>query len=162
MSAQPDTLPAPLAAPTEDVPPRIVPVRPTGQWIAATAVILLLAVAVNSVVRNDAFQWGVVGDYFTSTAVLRGLGLTPSLTAVVMALGFVIGTLLAVLRLSGNPVPRSVSWGCVRLFRSTPILVQLLFWFNIGALYPRLGLGIPFGPQYDVERHYARGTADTR
>ncbi|MFE5487192.1 amino acid ABC transporter permease [Streptomyces sp. NPDC056527] len=120
---------------------RIVPTRRTGQWAAATVVLVLLALGIVSVVRNRAFQWDVVGDYFTSTAVLRGLGLTLWLTALVMLLGFALGTLLAVFRLSANPVLRAVGWGYIWFFRSTPILVQLLFWFNIGALYPTI-LGI--------------------
>ncbi|MFI8293880.1 amino acid ABC transporter permease [Streptomyces sp. NPDC085614] len=121
--------------------PRIVPARRTGQWTAAAAVLVLLALGLLSVVRNEAFQWDVVGAYFTSAAVLRGLGLTLWLTALVMLLGFALGTLLAVFRLSANPVLKAVSWGYVWFFRSTPILVQLLFWFNIGALYPQI-LGI--------------------
>ncbi|MFD9223228.1 amino acid ABC transporter permease [Streptomyces sp. NPDC060064] len=144
MAVPTDTLPESPAAPpskTDTVQPRIVPVRRTGQWAAAVVVLLLLAGAVSSVVRNDAFQWDVVGDYFTSTSVLRGLGLTLWLTGVVMVLGFALGTLLAVMRLSGNPVLRNVSWGYIWLLRSTPILVQLLFWFNIGALYPQI-LGV--------------------
>lgn len=120
---------------------RIVPVRRTGQWAAAVVVLALLALVLNSVLRNEAFQWDVVAEYFTTTAVLRGLGLTLWLTALVMVLGFALGTLLAVLRLSANPVLRAVSWGYIWLFRSTPILVQLLFWFNIGALYPEI-LGV--------------------
>lgn len=139
-----DTLAKTSAAP--DIPEqaeslRIVPQRRLGQWTAAVAVLVLLGLAVTSVVRNKAFQWGVVGDYFTSDSVLRGLWLTLWLTAVVMVLGFVIGGLLAAARLSANPVLRSVSWGYVWLFRSIPILVQLLLWFNIGALYPQL-LGV--------------------
>ncbi|WP_030266824.1 amino acid ABC transporter permease [Streptomyces violens] len=121
--------------------PRIVPRRRTGQWVAAALVLALLALAATSVVRNDAFQWDVVAGYFLTTAVLRGLGLTLWLTALVMVLGFALGTLLAAMRLSANPVLRSVAWGYVWLFRSMPILVQLLFWFNIGALYPHI-LGI--------------------
>ncbi|MFI7103145.1 amino acid ABC transporter permease [Streptomyces sp. NPDC050161] len=141
-----DTLAASAAAPpggprSTDPVPRIVPRRPVGQWAAATVVLLLLALAVRSVVRNDAFQWDVVADYFLTDAVLRGLGLTLWLTGVVMVLGFAIGTLLAVMRLSANPVLRGVSSGYVWLFRSMPILVQLLFWFNIGALYPTI-LGV--------------------
>ncbi|MEU9862339.1 amino acid ABC transporter permease [Streptomyces sp. NPDC047971] len=127
---------APSAAPL-----RIVPARRTGQRAAAVVVLALLALGVVSVVRNRAFQWDVVADYFTSAAVLRGLGLTLWLTALVMLLGFALGTLLAVGRLSANPVLRGVSWGYIWFFRSTPILVQLLFWFNIGALYPTI-LGI--------------------
>ncbi|MEV8070635.1 amino acid ABC transporter permease [Streptomyces sp. NPDC085995] len=129
--------------------PRIVPQRRYGQWTAAAVVLVLLGLAMTSVVRNQAFQWDVVADYFTSDSVLRGLWLTLWLTAVVMALGFALGTLLAVFRLSANPVLRAVSWGYVWLFRSIPILVQLLLWFNIGALYPRV-LGVKtvdlFGP----------------
>lgn len=91
---------------------------------------------------------GVVGQYFTTAAVLDGLLLTLWLTAVVMVLGFLLGTVLAVMRLSDNPVLKTLSWGYVWIFRSTPLLVQLLFWFNIGALYPTLGLGIPYGPEF--------------
>jgi polar amino acid transport system permease protein len=136
-----DTLAKAPAAP--DIPEhadtlRIVPHRRLGQWTAAAVVLVLLGLAVNSVLRNEAFQWDVVADYFTSDSVLRGLWLTLWLTAVVMALGFALGTLLAAARLSSNPVLRSVSWGYVWLFRSIPILVQLLLWFNIGALYPQL------------------------
>ncbi|MFD3503345.1 amino acid ABC transporter permease [Streptomyces sp. NPDC058678] len=139
-----DTLAKAPAAP--DVPEhadslRIVPQRRLGQWTAAVAVLVLLALAVNSVLRNEAFQWDVVADYFTSDAVLRGLWLTLWLTALVMVLGFALGTLLAAFRLSANPVLRTVSWGYVWLFRSIPILVQLLLWFNIGALYPQI-LGV--------------------
>lgn len=120
---------------------RIVPQRRLGQWTAAVAVVVLLALAVTSILRNDAFQWDVVAEYFTTDAVLRGLWLTLWLTAVVMLLGFALGALLAAARLSANPVLRSVSWGYVWLFRSIPILVQLLLWFNIGALYPQI-LGV--------------------
>ncbi|MGW1468772.1 amino acid ABC transporter permease [Streptomyces sp. NPDC002308] len=155
MSAQTESLtPAPLSSDTtsaadplvpegasKDVVPRIVPVRRTGQWVAAAVVLVLLGLVLVSVVRNKAFQWDVVAQYFATDSVLRGLGLTLWLTAVVMVLGFGLGTLLAVMRLSGNRVLRATSWGYVWLFRSTPILVQLLFWFNIGALYPTI-LGV--------------------
>ncbi|WP_405928272.1 amino acid ABC transporter permease [Streptomyces griseus] len=140
VSLPPSSSPA-LAKDAADAAPRIVPVRRTGRWAAAVVVLVLLALALNSVVRNDAFQWDVALSYFATVPVLRGLWLTLWLTAVVMVLGFALGALLAVLRLSDNPVLQAVSWGYVWLFRSTPILVQLLFWFNIGALYPQI-LGV--------------------
>ncbi|GAA2222452.1 amino acid ABC transporter permease [Streptomyces nogalater] len=136
-----DTLakvPAAAQTPEPADVPRVVPQRRYGQWTAAVVVLVLLGFAVNSVLRNKAFQWDVVADYFTSDAILRGLWLTLWLTAVVMALGFALGTLLAAFRLSANPVLRAVGWGYVWLFRSIPILVQLLLWFNIGALYPQV------------------------
>ncbi|MFC8452398.1 amino acid ABC transporter permease [Kitasatospora sp. NPDC057223] len=137
-----DHLPDPLT----DAP--IVARRRPGQLVSAAFALLLLAMAVNSVVRNKAFQWDVVADYFTSTSVIDGLLLTLWLTGATLSLGFVLGTVLATMRLSANPVLRTIGWGYIWLFRSTPPLVQLLFFFNIGALYPTLGLGIPFGPEF--------------
>ncbi|GAA4820434.1 ABC transporter permease subunit [Streptomyces ziwulingensis] len=140
--------PGGLPLDTGDEPPPIVPRRHPGRWLTAAGALLVFALVVNSVVRNHAFQWDVVGRYFTTAAVLDGLLLTLWLTGVVMVLGFLLGIPLAVMRLSANPVLRTLSWGYVWIFRSTPLLVQLLFWFNIGALYPTLGLGIPFGPEF--------------
>ncbi|MGW2521982.1 ABC transporter permease subunit [Streptomyces sp. NPDC001617] len=77
---------------------RIVPLRRYGQWTAAVIVFALLGLAVNSVLRNRAFQWGAVTDYFTSDSVVRGLWLTLWLTTVVMVLGFALGTVLAAAR----------------------------------------------------------------
>lgn len=134
--------------PHETDAPRIVPRRNVGRLLSAAVALLLFAMAVDSVVRNSAFQWNVVGQYLTTSAVLNGLLLTLWLTAAVTALGFLLGIPLAVMRLSANPVLRTLSWGFVWIFRSTPLLVQLLFWFNIGALYPTLGLGLPFGPEF--------------
>ncbi|MEE1784769.1 amino acid ABC transporter permease [Streptomyces sp. SP17BM10] len=153
MATPPDVLPspAPPARPAPDPGPaeaRVVARRSPGQWLAAAVALLLFVMAVASIVRNDAFQWGVVAEWFTARSVLDGLGLTLWLTAATLGLGFVFGTVLATMRLSANPVLRTLSWGYIWLFRSTPPLVQLLFFFNIGALYPTLGLGIPFGPEF--------------
>ncbi|GAA2775534.1 amino acid ABC transporter permease [Saccharopolyspora taberi] len=122
-------------------PPKVVPLRHSGRWAAAAVVLAVFALVLWSVVTNPNFQWSVVGAYFGTPAVLHGLVLTLWLTAVTMVLGFLLGTVLAVMRLSGNPVLVALSWGYVWLFRSIPLLVQLLFWFNIGALYPTLGVG---------------------
>jgi polar amino acid transport system permease protein len=138
---------APPLDPAAEAEAPIVARRRPGRLIASAAVLLLFALLLDSVVRNQAFQWDVVGRYFTTAAIVNGLVLTLWLTAVVMVLGFALGTLLAVCRLSGNPVLRTLSWGYVWVFRATPLLVQLLFWFNIGALYPTVSLGIPYGPE---------------
>ncbi|SOB82100.1 amino acid ABC transporter permease [Streptomyces sp. 1331.2] len=140
------------SAPPPGPEARIVARRKPGQWIAAAVALLLAAMAVNSLIRNRAFQWNVVADWFTARSVLNGLTLTLWLTAVTLALGFLLGTVLATMRLSTNPVLRTLSWGYIWIFRSTPPLVQLLFFFNIGALYPTLGLGIPFGPEFVTVR----------
>ncbi|MER5392639.1 amino acid ABC transporter permease [Saccharopolyspora sp. NPDC002686] len=133
------------ATPTD--PPRAVPTRHPGRWIAAFAAVAVLAVVVHSMATNPNFQWSVVGAHFTLPAVLNGLWLTLWLTAVTMVLGFALGAVLAVMRLSGNPVLNAVSWLYTWLFRSIPLLVQLLFWFNIGALYPT----VSFGPWFTFD-----------
>ncbi|MFD1149182.1 amino acid ABC transporter permease [Saccharothrix hoggarensis] len=127
-----------VTPPESPAVPRIVPLRRPGRWVSAAVVLAALGVLLWSMATNEQFQWAVVARYFTAEAVLRGLGLTLWLTAATLVLGFLLGGLLAVMRLSGNPVLVGVSWGYVWLFRSVPLLVQLLFWFNIGALYPAL------------------------
>lgn len=119
-----------------------------GNTLPAVVLVLLLAFLLQSVVRNDNFQWDVVVHYFTSVAVLNGLLRTLELTALTMLIAVPLGTLLAVMRVSANPVLSWVAGGYVWLFRGTPLLVQLIFWFNLSALYPRLSIGIPFGPTF--------------
>jgi polar amino acid transport system permease protein len=127
---------------------RLVGARHPGRWVSAVVVLVLFAMAVHTVVTNGRFQWGIVGSYFAAGSIMRGLVLTLWLTAAVMVCGFLLGIILAAMRLSANPVLRTVSFGYVWLVRSVPPLVQLLFWFEIASLYPQLSLGIPFGPAF--------------
>lgn len=127
---------------------RIVPERKPGQWILAAAAMVVVAMVVNGALTNERFQWGVVFDYFLSDRILSGLLNTLNLTLVSMAIGIVGGLVLALMRLSGNPVLASISSSYIWLFRGTPLFVQLLFWGSISALYPRLSIGVPFGPEF--------------
>jgi polar amino acid transport system permease protein len=138
----------PLAERDEDgrlLAARLVPARHPGQWLSAAVVLVLFAMLVHTLITNDRFQWGVVGQYFFSGSILSGLLLTLWMTAAVMVCGFLLGVGLAAMRLSANPVLRAISFGYVWLVRSVPLLVQLLFWYEIASLYPQLSLGIPFG-----------------
>jgi polar amino acid transport system permease protein len=137
--------------PADDAAPavnRTVPVRRPGRWASAAVLLVLAAMLVNTVLTNPRFQWDVVGHYLTAEPILHGLVLTLELTVVAMALGIVLGVVLAVMRLSENPVARTISWLYVGFFRGTPVLVQVIFWFNLSALFPRLSLGVPFGPEF--------------
>ena len=126
---------------------KAVPVRHTGRWVAAAIVLVLAVTVVHSVATNPRFEWGLVRHYFFSAPVLHGLRITLELTIIAMAVGIVLGVVLAVMRLSPNPLVSAASWFYIWLFRGTPVLVQLLFWQFISALYPRISLGIPFGPE---------------
>jgi polar amino acid transport system permease protein len=127
---------------------KAIPVRHPGRWVAA-AIIVFLAVAIaDSMASNSRFQWGIVGHYFISGRILNGLVVTLELTAASMAIGIVLGVTVAVMRLSPNPLVSGASWLYIWLFRGTPVLVQILLWYNIAALYPRFSPGIPFGPTF--------------
>jgi polar amino acid transport system permease protein len=126
----------------------LVPLRRPGQWASAIVALVLFAMLVHSLVTNRRFQWGIVGHYFASASILHGLVLTLWMTAAVMASGYILGIGLAQMRLSGNAILRSLSFGYVWLIRSVPPLVQLLFWYEIASLYPQLSLGIPFGREF--------------
>jgi polar amino acid transport system permease protein len=125
-----------------------VPVRRPGRWFAAAIVLIIGVAIVRSVVTNSRFEWSVIGHYLFDTRILEGLRVTLELTAIAMAIGIVLGVVMAVMRLSPNPLVSGGSWLYVWFFRGTPVLVQLLFWYYIAALYPKIGLGIPFGPSF--------------
>jgi polar amino acid transport system permease protein len=108
-------------------------------------VAFLGVVVVHSVATNPRFGWSTVGHYLFSSRILHGLVVTLELTAISMAIGITLGVVLAVMRLSRNPLVASGSWVYIWFFRGTPVLVQILFWSFISALYPRVSLGIPFG-----------------
>jgi polar amino acid transport system permease protein len=127
---------------------RAIPVRHPGRWVAGAVVVVLMAALTKSIATNPRFEWGVIGHYFLTSRVLHGLVVTLELTVLSMAVGIALGTVLAVMRLSPNPLVSGASWVYIWLFRGTPVLVQILFWFNIAALYPRFSIGIPFGPQF--------------
>jgi len=127
---------------------RAIPVRHPGRWVAA-AIILVLAVAVvDSMASNPRFQWGIVREYLFSSRILHGLVVTLELTVASMVIGIVLGVVLAVMRLSPNPLVAGASSLYIWIFRGTPVLVQILFWYNIAALYPRISIGVPFGPTF--------------
>ena len=136
----------------------VVPVRHPGRWVASAVVLVLVAMLVNTLVfshvdrggvREGRFQWGEVGKYLFDPSVLRGVVVTLELTVIAMAAGIVLGIVLAVMRLSPNPLLSGASWIYIWFFRGTPVLVQLTFWYvGISYLYPTLGFGVPFGPTF--------------
>jgi polar amino acid transport system permease protein len=138
--------PLPANSPESDhlSDPVIHPLKRPGRWIAATVVLLLAICIIGSLVRNPRVEWSVVSHYLFAPLTLRGLVVTLYLTVLAMIIGIVGGTLVAVMRLSDNFVLRWCGLAYVWFFRGTPVLVQIIFWGYMGALYPNLVLGIPF------------------
>jgi len=116
--------------------------------LGMAVMLVLAAMLVNTLITNERFEWAVVAQYLTVDAVVAGALLTLELTAIAMVLGVLLGIVLAVMRMSRSRLLASTSWGFVWFFRGTPLLIQLIFWFNLSALYPALSLGIPFGPAF--------------
>src|SRR5262245_32307447 len=122
---------APPAGEQELVAPRpqpiaAVPVRHPGRWVAAGLVIVVVGAFIYSLLTTDTYQWNIVQYWFTSSQVLDGVRTTIVLTLVAMAIGIAGGVLLAVMRLSPNPLVSASAWTYIWIFRGTPVLVQLL------------------------------------
>ncbi len=109
-------------------------------------VLLIAASIIRAIVTNPNFQWHVVGQYLFDSRILHGVIKTLELTAVAMIIGLVLGIVFAVMRLSPNPLVSWFAWLYIWFFRGTPLLVQLLFWGFIGALFHHIDIGVPFGP----------------
>ncbi|MBY3986029.1 amino acid ABC transporter permease [Rhodococcus fascians] len=132
------------------------------RWVIAVATLIVVGQFLHGFVTNPGWDWGTFAQYFTAASVMSALWLTIQLTFWGTLIGFAIGIGLAVARLSDNPVLQVISWFYIWAFRSIPLIVQLLFWFNIAYLYQTLSLGIPFGPsffQFDVNSVISGSTA---
>ncbi|WP_020499455.1 amino acid ABC transporter permease [Sciscionella marina] len=123
-------------------------VRHPWRWVASVVLLVLLAQLVHMLVTNENFEWGVVASYLNAQIIGQGLLMTLELTVIAMFIGILGGVLVAIGRLSENPLLRAVCSGYVWFFRGTPLLVQLVFWYNMSALMPQLSIGIPFGPAF--------------
>jgi len=121
-----------------------IPLRHWGRWISAAVILFVLFALLWSLWHNPNVDIRYVLQTLSAPFVLRGVVVTIELTVIAMIIGVVGGVLLAVMRLSDNPVLSWVAWGYIWFFRGTPILVQILFWGFAGALYPTLFVGLPF------------------
>jgi polar amino acid transport system permease protein len=149
-----------------DVTEKVVPVRHVGRWVGVAFIAVIVAMIVHTLlsrlptgkrscqildgqrhcvpVTEWRFTWNTVGQYFTTSEILHGLLTTIELTAIAMVIGVVLGITIAVMRLSPNRVLSGSAWTYTWFFRGTPVLVQIIVWFNIAILYPTLSFGVPF------------------
>jgi polar amino acid transport system permease protein len=126
---------------------RAVPVRHPGRWVAAVVVALLAAMFAHLVLTNEAFQWSFIADNMFTPAILRGVRTTVIMTILAMAIGIVLGVVVAVMRLSGNPLLSGAAWFYTWFFRAVPRIVLLVLFGNLGILWERLEFGLPFDRQ---------------
>src|SRR6478609_11604338 len=118
---------------------KLVPRRYYGRWVAAALIILVLAWVMKAFAEGQ-IDWKVVGQFFTAPAILSGLVNTIIMTVCAMALGIALGVIFAIMYMSPNPVLRGVALFYIWFFRGTPLLLQLLIWFNLALVFPTIGI----------------------
>jgi polar amino acid transport system permease protein len=129
-------------------PLKVVPLKHPVLRVFTVVVTLIALYALYSIVRNKNFQWGVIGHYFFSPAILKGVGNTIYLTIIAMAIGIVLGLVLAFMRLSPSRFLAGCAGFYIWIFRGTPLLVQIIVLYNVSVLYPTISFGVPFGPTF--------------
>jgi len=124
--------------PTEN---KAIPLRHPGRWIAAVILAALVVWFIISAARNDAYHWDTYFQYLLDTRIVKAAMHTIALTILAMIIGVVIGAIVAVLRMSPNPVLQGVAWLFLWVFRGTPVYVQLVFWGLLSSLYQSVSVG---------------------
>ncbi|MDO4241470.1 MAG: amino acid ABC transporter permease [Microbacteriaceae bacterium] len=116
-------------------------------WRNLFAVVLVILAALfiyDAAFNRAAYDWNEVGKYLFDKRVVNAVWITLQLTVYSMAIAITLGIVLAVMRMSPNPVVKSVAWFYLWLFRGTPVYVQLVFWGLLAVIYPKLPFGVPF------------------
>ncbi|BBZ75865.1 ABC transporter permease [Mycolicibacterium anyangense] len=116
--------------------------------MGASVIVVLVGLFLYGAATNPAYGWSTYGEYLFNDRILLGVFNTLQLTIYSMVLGVALGVVMSVMRLSPNPVFRSVAWVFLWIFRGTPVYVQLVFWGLIPTIYQNIQLGIPFGPSF--------------
>jgi len=113
--------------------------RHYGRMTAVVVTLLLLALLVDAFARGK-IDWSTTGEYLFWPTILQGLVNTIWVSIACMAIGIIIGVMCAVARGSPNPVLRSAALFYAWFFRGTPVILQLLIWFNLALVFPRIGI----------------------
>lgn len=142
------THPSSGAPATEPEPIQAVPLRHPGRWISGALVLIALGLFLWGAATNEAYRWDVYGQYLFDSRITAAAWKTVQLTALAMLIAVLLGVILAVMRLSPNPVLKSVSWLYLWVFRGTPVYVQLVLWGLFPSIYKQVDLGIPFVHQF--------------
>ncbi len=121
-----------------------------GRWLAAALILLALAALARAFAHGQ-IEWGYVGRFLTVPTILDGIRNTVVMAVLAMALGIVLGVVVAVMRLSPNPVLAAAAAFYTWLFRGTPLILQLLLWFNLALVFPTIGIpGLWSGRAVDI------------
>jgi polar amino acid transport system permease protein len=124
----------------------VVPRPRPWRWVGMVLVAIVAVTIGWSFVTNPNYRWDVVAGYLFDPRILAGLRTTLLLTLVGTVIAALLGLVLAVMRLSSSPLLRGTAGVYVWFFRGTPVLVQLILWYNLAILVPEFSIRVPFGP----------------
>ncbi|WP_288801888.1 amino acid ABC transporter permease [uncultured Corynebacterium sp.] len=145
MTSSPEASSSAAAAPATKRRPKenqAIPLRHPGRWVFAAVVLVLLGIFLFDAASREAYHWDTYFKYILDTRIAVAALHTIALTILAMIVGVVLGSIVAVLRMSPNPVLQGVSWLYLWIFRGTPVYVQLVFWGLLGAVYQVVNLGV--------------------
>ena len=121
-----------------------------GRWVAVALIVAVFALLARAFAQGQ-IEWSYVGRFITVPVILSGIVNTMVMAVLAMTLGIILGVVIAIMRLSPNPVLASVATFYTWLFRGTPLILQLLLWFNLALVFPVLGIpGIWSGRAVDI------------
>ena len=144
-------MPAGAAAPVVPIELTVVGRRRYGLWLGIAVTLVVAFFVVRAIATNPAFAWDVAISYLLHPSILRGLGTTLLLTVVIMVASIVVGTVVAIMRVSPSVVLQGFASAYVWFFRGVPALIQLIFWFNLALIVREFSLTLPyFGPVFSV------------
>lgn len=124
---------------------RVIHRRQWGAWIFGGFVLLAMALIVRAAISSRVIDLGVFFQYVFSKNILIGASNSIMLGTVALLIAVAVGLMVAMMRVSGNPILVTFAASYVYLFRGTPMLIQLIFWFNaFPIMFPSLHLAIPF------------------
>lgn len=136
----------------ESEPIEAIKLKHPGRIVFAAILVVISVLFIIDTANREAFDWPEVGKYLFDTRIVAAAGYTLQLTIYSMIIAIVLGVILAVMRLSPNPIVKSVAWFYLWVFRGTPVYVQLTFWGLFAVIYPTIGIGIPFmDPVFEFE-----------
>ena len=129
-------------APAQALP--IVRLRHWGRWVSAVVIVGLLA-GLFVALSEARIDWASVPDFVVYRVMLLGLVNTVLLAVIAQSVAIVIGIVIALMRRSANPVAKAFAAGYIWLFRGLPVLLQILIWYNLALVIPRISIPLPFG-----------------
>jgi polar amino acid transport system permease protein len=127
---------------------RVRPRRRPWHWIVSAAALVVIAQFVTGVLTNEHYEWSKFWAYFTRESILDGVLVTLKVVALSAVCGLLLGVVVALGRLSANPLLAGLAWAYVWFFRALPLPLLLIITFNFSYFYPRLGVGVPWGPVF--------------